>query len=414
MHESARVMLVDDGELQEVASLLDRMGICYSRPDTRELTEASIPPLELLITTLRHAQLVQRGSPAGARPGRPLRIIATDEESGSLSPRLRERGFHLRVKLPGHIDIWDLLIHRALYPGAERRGEDRVAVGATVSLAMESNPRGRTSARLMDISNRGCRILTPYRMALGRSLAVILPSQVSGGLSLRLDGEVVRVSKAPDAEGHFAGILWDSEMSDFIRVRLSSLLNEWSLGPPEEMTSSMHSNMPVLPAHTSKALDGLVLDDETDPPIAVPHAIGGMSQTRDVMRVQERRHESRRPYLKPVPLHRFGRGKVLMARNLSALGMKIEPMPCLDLGQEIELILHGPGLIEPLRVYAQVARDDGTEGLVLAFQAMSPEQLHKVNRLVEGLPLIESLESDPENGQGTVLAELVDAEPALR
>ncbi|MCH2184314.1 PilZ domain-containing protein, partial [Myxococcota bacterium] len=90
------------------------------------------------------------------------------------------------------------------------------------------------------------------------------------------------------------------------------------------------------------------------------------------------------------------------------------PMPCLDLGQEIELVLHGPGLIEPLHLSAQIARDDGTEGLVLAFQAMSPEQLHKVNRLVEGLPLVESLESNRENGQGTLLAELVDVEPALR
>ena len=103
-----------------------------------------------------------------------------------------------------------------------------------------------------------------------------------------------------------------------------------------------------------------------------------------------------------------------MARNLSALGMKIEPMPHLDLGQHIELVLHGPGLIEPLHLSAQVARDDGTEGLVLAFQAMSPEQVHRVNRLVDALPLVESLESGPQRLQGAILAELVDEAPALR
>ncbi|MAI25063.1 MAG: PilZ domain-containing protein [Myxococcota bacterium] len=414
MQESARVMLLDDGELTDVAALLDEMSIDYIRPGTREMAEVSMPPLDLLITTTSHADLVQRGSPAGARPGCPFRIIATDEKSDSLHQKIHELGFHLKVRLPGHREVWDLLIRRALYPGEERRSEERIAVGASVSLALEANARGRTRARLMDISNRGCRILTPDRMTLGRSLSVILPSQVSGGLSLRIDGEVVRVAKATSADGHFAGILWDAGMSDFLRVRLSSLLNEWSLGPPEETTSPCETDMPILPAYSSESLDGLILDDETDPPIAVPQAIGGTTDNRDFTQSLDRRRETRRPYLKPVPSHRCGRGKVLMARNLSALGMKIEPMPHLDLGQHIELVLHGPGLIEPLRLAAQVARDDGTEGLVLAFQAMSPDQVHRVNRLVDALPLVESLQSDPQRLQGAILAELVDEGPALR
>ena len=208
MQESARVMLLDDGELTDVAALLDEMSIDYIRPGTREMAEVSMPPLDLLITTTSHADLVQRGSPAGARPGCPFRIIATDEKSDSLHQKLHGLGFHLKVRLPGHREVWDLLIRRALYPGEERRSEERIAVGASVSLALEANARGRTGARLMDISNRGCRILTPYRMTLGRTLSVILPSQVSGGLSLRLDGEVVRVAKATSTDGHFAGILW--------------------------------------------------------------------------------------------------------------------------------------------------------------------------------------------------------------
>lgn len=101
-----------------------------------------------------------------------------------------------------------------------------------------------------------------------------------------------------------------------------------------------------------------------------------------------------------------------MARDLSCLGMKIEPMPGVDLGQQIELVLHGPGLIEALRVSAHVARDDGTEGLVLAFEAMTPDQVRRLNQLVDGLPQLESLASD--RYRGTLLAELVDEEPALR
>ena len=39
MQESARVMLLDDGELTDVAALLDEMSIDYIRPGTREMAE---------------------------------------------------------------------------------------------------------------------------------------------------------------------------------------------------------------------------------------------------------------------------------------------------------------------------------------------------------------------------------------
>ncbi|MAI79867.1 MAG: hypothetical protein CL917_13055 [Deltaproteobacteria bacterium] len=412
MQSSTRIMLLDDGELTEVARLLDRMGVSYLRFSENPLDGPQLPPMDLLISTTHYAEQVHRGTPAGARPGRPLRIIATEEAATFSTEQLQKWGFHLRVQLPGHLDLWELLICRGIYSGTEKRQEERVAMGAGVSLALDGNPRGRTSARLMDISNRGCRILTPDRMGLGREIGVVLPSQVSGGLSLRLDGKIVRVAKNPEANSHYAGIMWNPEMSDFIRVRLSSLLNEWSFDPPAIDHELISETMPVLPSESIEALEGLTLDDETDPPIPVPQSITGQKEAGDRCLSEDRRAGSRRAYSAPVPAHRRGRGKVMMARDLSCLGMKIEPMPGVDLGQQIELVLHGPGLIEALRVSAHVARDDGTEGLVLAFEAMTPDQVRRLNQLVDGLPQLESLASD--RYRGTLLAELVDEEPALR
>ena len=100
MQEPAHVMLLDDGELSEVAALLDQMEIGYVRPAASEMPKDARPPLELLIATAAHAERIQRGSPLGARPGRPLRIIATDEKSDSFRRKLLDLGFHLKVQLP--------------------------------------------------------------------------------------------------------------------------------------------------------------------------------------------------------------------------------------------------------------------------------------------------------------------------
>ena len=414
MQEPARVLLLDDGELSEVASLLDGLGVAYERLQTSHPDNALSPPADLLISTGRHAHSVRRGSPPGARPGRPLRIIASGEDSSALHRRFRRAGFQLRVRVPGHRDIWDLLIHRALYPGAERRTADRIAMGAAISLVQHSHPRGRTTARLIDISNRGCRILSSHRLGLGRPLGIVLPRHITRGMALRLDGKVVRVSKNPQSDGHYAGLHWNPAMSDSIRARLSFLLNQWSLGPPNTSPHPDWSEMPVLPAERCPSIAGLTLDDETDPPVAVPQAVAKPVDGVTLSHTSDRRDQPRGAFPSPVPAHRGGRGKVLMARDLSGLGMRIEPMPCLDLGQQAQLVLHGPGLIEALQVSARVVRDDGPDGMVLAFEALSPHQLQRLNRLVAELPQVESLALDGTLSQGAVLAELVDEGPPLR
>lgn len=415
MQEPVRVLLLDDGELAQVASLLDGLDVVYERFQTRHPDNGLSPPSDLLIATGRHAHSVRRGSPPGARPGRPLRIIATDEDSSALQRRLRSAGYHLRVRLPGHRDIWDLLIHRALYPGAERRTADRIAMGAAISLIQDSHPRGRTAARMIDISNRGCRLLSSHRLGLGRSVGVVLPRHITRAMALRLDGKVVRVSKDPQSDGHYAGLHWNPDMSDSIRARLSFLINQWSLGPPDTSSPRVgSSDIPVLPPDRCRSIAGMTLDDETDPPVKVPPQTEESLLEMTHTETPDRRDQPRGAFPSPVPAHRGGRGKVLMARDLSGLGMRIEPMPCLDLGQQAQLVLHGPGLIEALEVSARVVRDDGPDGMVLAFEALSPNQLKRLNRLVADLPQVESLTRDGGLSQGAVLAELVDEGPPLR
>ena len=169
-----------------------------------------------------------------------------------------------------------------------------------------------------------------------------------------------------------------------------------------------------LPPDRCSSVAGLTLDDETDPPVAVPQPVSETPDRVDPTDTQDRRNQPRGAFASPVPAHRAGRGKVLMARDLSGLGMRIEPMPCLDLGQQAQLVLHGPGLIEALRVSARVVRDDGPDGMVLAFEALSSNQLQRLNELVAGLPQVESLALDGGRSHGAILAELVDEVLPLR
>ena len=134
------ILLVDDGELDEVAHVLDEQGVTYTRLRGGQIPDEVPPPRDLLIVTPRRVERVRRGSPTDARPGRPLRIIAVAEDSPAMRRRLRRNGLHLLIRLPAEAEIWRLLIARALYKGSERREDPRVAIGSPVDLDATASP----------------------------------------------------------------------------------------------------------------------------------------------------------------------------------------------------------------------------------------------------------------------------------
>ena len=156
MTESPGVLLLDDGELDSVVEYLKRASVAHKRVRGGEIEDDIPAPAKLLITTPRHASKVGRGSPPGARPGRPVRIIVVEEDSPSMRKMLRSMGFHMLVRQTAHPEVWRLLIQRALYQGEERRREPRLPVGSEVSIGSGSTPgpSGAGDALLVDISNR--------------------------------------------------------------------------------------------------------------------------------------------------------------------------------------------------------------------------------------------------------------------
>ena len=93
MPETPQILLLDDGELDDVAQLLECLDLAYTRLKGGEVRSGIGPPRDLLIATPRRSSSVEEGSPEGAKPGRPVRVIVTEEDSNSMRRMLRRAGF---------------------------------------------------------------------------------------------------------------------------------------------------------------------------------------------------------------------------------------------------------------------------------------------------------------------------------
>ncbi len=414
------ILILDDGELEPVARLLEELDIDYRRVRGGDAGERLPPPSELLITTPRRAELVRRGSPPGTRAGRPVRIIAASEDSSAMRRRLRRMGFQLLVRLPCEEEIWRLLVRRALYQGDERRGDPRVAMGAPVTLRTDLDASGPINGMLVDISNRGCRVSADAHLVEDAPISVELPARAAGGEPLSLSGSVAHLSEGAGAHGgpQAASVIFDESMDDETRARLGDLINHWSMGPPS-LASGADESRPPLPPRESPALPGLTLDDETDPPVAIGERVAlQVGRARDVVSddrhgvatplANDRRGRPRGVFTGPMLASSEESQRVLMGRDLSAHGMRVEPVPGLTVGDRFRLALYGPSPIERFEVSARVIRDDGREGMALGFEDVPESVARWLEKLVACLPDVESLEQDEAHGMGAVLSELLE------
>lgn len=232
MPQPNRILLLDDGELSNVARILDALGLKHTRIRGQQVVGKLAPPSELLVTTSRCADLVRRGSPPDAAAGRPVRIIGVQENSSSMRRKVRRMGYHLLVGLPGKDEVWQPLIHRATYQGEERRDTARVVVGSKVTLRPDPVQPQCLEGTLMDISSQSCQLLVPQELGTKTRLALTLPEATTASKPLTLDGRVTRTSTLP-GDGYSALTLtFDQPMSADTRAELNSVVNFWSVGPP--------------------------------------------------------------------------------------------------------------------------------------------------------------------------------------
>lgn len=390
MAEIPPILLLDDGELDDVAALLERLSLEYTRLRGGEMLCDVPAPFDLLVATPRRSSSVARDVPDGARPGRPMRIIATKEDSASMRKMQRRAGYHLLVRRPTHPEIWRLLIQRAIFQGDERRRDARLMVGSDIQVDTAGEDQ---LALLLDISGRGCRVSSGMPLPKGSVVTVAIPTSPADGLSIELTGEVVRCDASPGEGAGFDSALTFASLAEETRERLERLLGAMAIDQGSFATEP-------------NAVSALPGEPGEDPKIAAREDC--MANDLEVRVRPQRRNQPRGRYAQSVLAEGSDHCGVLMGRDLSAGGMRVERLPDLHEGHRFKLAIYGPARAEPLRINAVVSRDDGEDGLALRFENVSEETGRELEKLVAALPDVEPLDRSESESMGTVLSEIVD------
>ena len=357
------IAIADDGDLDDVRRLLHRLDLPFF-----DASIGPVPPESLRISNPRCAlDAMKAAEDAG------FHIVVLDEDSAPLRRELRGGTFDFIVQRPVHPAALRLLILHGLYSGPERRARDRVAMDAEVKIGGRLRQR---SARLTQLSERGCGLLASGSFEVGDRAVVVFPKSFTGDAMLRLHGRVAAVEPSEGESAEF------SEVAVVFRPPSAAVRRQiWALMASRGIGAAA--------LHPRRA------DEETpDEPSSETAAASG-----------ERRSSPRKLFRRPVLASATGGVHTLVGRDLSTGGMRVAADARLEVGQEFKLVVYGNGVRAPLLIKAVVARNDGEDGCVLRFQDVSASAAAWLEETVGALP---QLAGSPQ-GPNLVLSEIIDA-----
>jgi len=102
--------------------------------------------------------------------------------------------------------------------------------------------------------------------------------------------------------------------------------------------------------------------------------------------------------------------RVLIGRDLSIGGMRVDSTPGLAVGDRLKVAVHIRPDGQPLVVSAEITRDDGPDGMALRFVDLSPAACAYLAEMVVALPTIIEPNQSKE-GAGVVVSEVVGRRP---
>jgi len=390
MTRQTSVLLLDDGELDDVRELLHELAadVCHLRGG--RIPDQLDPPRDLFVSTSRRASAVE-GWPA-QHDGRPAKLAIVAEDSNTLRRMLRRLGFDFLVRRPVHPVALRLLLLRCLFAGEDRRRHPRAAIGYEVAYR---SGLWRRTATLADVSERGLRLLSTRPLPLGTRACVAIPSALAGERGFNVSCRVVRVVQrpAPGGRREFWVALKVDANDATARSQLHDVVEMFRAGPVRlEAAAELRGETPA--------------PEELRPAPAAPieaAAEAGESEG-------ERRQHRRASYQRSVMSLDASPARVLVGRDLSAGGMRVDPNPGLEPGQRLRLALYGGAREEPSIVSARVVRNDGDAGVALQFEQVDAVVARRIEVLVGSLPSVESLRDEETGSVGTVISEVLAAD----
>jgi hypothetical protein len=412
MAESPSVLLLDDGELDDVQKMLEGLEISFGRVRGGAIARGTPPPKDLLIATPRRINVVKADAEDGvAEP--PQRVVIVNEDSNTLRDHLRQVGFDYLVRRPVHPEALRLLILHCLYRGEEKRRDPRVAVGFEISFRAGLLNRKVT---LADLSVRGCRLLSHTRFEVGKRIKLQIPEALEAGDPFSVAGRIIRVDFDPKAGAgglYSGGVLFD-RITEAAREALEIIIEDRAQGPavlrrPQSRTSGSKGGATDARGeqHSTPGEEPSArVDIEVD--VRLERDQGPSGSAISAKAGEERRQNRRGAYEQTVPAFGNRALRVLVGRDLSVGGMRIEHLPGLELGDRLHLAVYGDPGEPPFLIWGTVSRDDGNRGMALVFDPVEPEVGHQLEILVGDLPAVESLHDSEIEAMGTVMSEILD------
>ena len=405
------LLMIHDGELADVKTLAESIGVQV----IEGAATGAVPEWDVLVTSARYAKSEHLAS---ARPNA-VRIAVLDRNSRTLRALLRRSGVDLVVRRPVHPAALRLLLVHALYRGPERRTR-RVAVGAPVRFRLGLLKRDGT---LADLSMRGCLLLSRHSVRAGQGVVVWVPDPATDGSSFALRGSVVRTMTTDSGERGF-GVNFGKIAKALVpqlkaavtahldgpaagsKELVSPAIARAQAAPPETPTPDAGTTQPVsYRAAGSVRREVIRVPTDFDGSLAPDSACGAVdaaeSQDADERRRAARYALAGRRF---VALGEQA-ARVLIGRDLSVGGMRVDRAPNLEPGQILQLAIHVTAGETPLVVRAEIVRDDGERGFALRFCNLSTPAERYLAKMVGSLPV---LEAGDELGRGLVVSEIID------
>jgi hypothetical protein len=413
--ESPPVLLLDDGELDDVQPLIEQMGLQFGRVRGGAILQGTPPPSTLLVTTPRRVRAVCNDQTNGKSA--PVRVVVVDQDSPSLREQLRKTGFDYLVRRPIHPEALRLLLLHCVYAGEERRGQPRVPVGFEISFRSWIRQR---RALLTDLSVGGCRLLTPRSLARGRSIKLTLSEELGATAPVTLRGRITRCDcdERLGDEGLYRSAIRFENVELETRKELESIVETQARGPltlPRPRGVAETAEDPPEKTTTRERVrirrNNPRVEPTTD--VGVPPSRAPLFEPPARAKADpwsgpfDRRRNRRGAYDQKVPTFGDSALRVLVGRDLSASGMQVERAD-LEIGDRVHVAIYGEACDEPMLVWGTATRKDEQDRITLLFDELEPDITHALEKLVARLPAVEPLRDGESAAMGTVISKIVE------
>jgi hypothetical protein len=339
--EIPRVALLDDGELDDVREALRALGVAHC--DARRATIGEAVPI--LLSTPAQARALASGH--GEAPLHHLHAVIGSGTEATGAP------CDFELVRPIESSVLRLLTRRVdLAAIRERRLSTRVALGTPVWVSIGEDRREVTISR---ISIGGCGLISPALLRTGARVEIELPPELSAPRRLALSGEVLGSRELPTGDGQTFDVSVAFRALDIVdRVTLRALMARHAIDyrPATEGSSN----------RGDRGLRGRALP----PP-------------------RDRRRTLRRRFQQRVMGVLGGNALVLLARDLSSGGMRIEWNERLAVGDALKIAVFGAFDTAPLLAPVIVERNDDADGWFLRFGALDEAVEDRLDALIDSL-----------------------------